>query len=853
MRKFKKLISSMLASVMAISMFTSSVYAYIAQDVKNTEFKTQATVLGALGIMVGDADTGTFRPNDSIKRSEATKIGVALMGLSDVANVPGQVTKYPDIAKDYWANGFINTATNHGLVIGDTSGNFRPEDQIKYNEVVTILVRALGYESQAIAKGGYPTGYVAVASSIGLTKGVASAADSLISRGNVAIMAYNALTINLMEQTGFGSNIKFEITNKTLLADKLNTSIVSGKVNAVGSSVLDSGNALSNNGIRIDDKNYTTEKTDIRTILGFNVDAYLNNKTKKIIAVIPADGKNSVLNIDCENIASIENTMSSKSISYWKNSDKDLKTLKANIENSAYVVYNGKKADFSKFAIINSGYISLLDSDSNGKYDIVFINETINYVVDEVYASSQKITDKYLQPTLTLDFKDTSKTVILEKANEYIGIDDLKEWDVVTFTISEDGSIIFGNVSRDKVEGKITEINGSKLHIADRQLSVAANYANSFSIGDEGIFYIDYEGKIAGFDGTKAKSNNYAYLENIALTNGISKTLKLELFTAEGKFEIVEAASKMTVNSSKNLSPDAAYSAIGAKGKLVTFEKNSDGKLIKITTATESIDINEDVFTLNINEENVVYRASSSKLTASDMSVSVGADTLIFDIPNGASKDEYAVRSKAVLVDGGLYDVMVFDVNESRKAGVIIITSTTANADEESDIALVEKVSLAKNNNGDTIHKLYALSGGKAITLNSKNDTVFIKSGSTLIKEGDIIQFRTNAQGDIDAIRVLFDSDASNSESKTHISDKLTTVYGRVTKKFSDSINVQVGSSAAENYEIYDAIVYVYDSSLPKTKVKLGTLADVESYNNDGGRVFMRIYNDIVKEIVVIK
>lgn len=853
MRKFKKLISSMLASVMAISMFTSSVYAYIAQDVKNTEFKTQATVLGALGIMVGDADTGTFRPNDSIKRSEATKIGVALMGLSDVANVPGQVTKYPDIAKDYWANGFINTATNHGLVIGDTSGNFRPEDQIKYNEVVTILVRALGYESQAIAKGGYPTGYVAVASSIGLTKGVASAADSLISRGNVAIMAYNALTINLMEQTGFGTNIKFEITNKTLLTDKLNTSIVSGKVNAVGSSVLDSGNALSNNGIRIDDKNYTTEKTDIRTILGFNVDAYLNNKTKKIIAVIPADGKNSVLNIDCENIASIENTMSSKSISYWKNSDKDLKTLKANIENSAYVVYNGKKADFSKFAIINSGYISLLDSDSNGKYDIVFINETINYVVDEVYASSQKITDKYLQPTLTLDFKDTSKTVILEKANEYIGIDDLKEWDVVTFTISEDGSIIFGNVSRDKIEGKITEINGSKLHIADRQLSVAANYANSFSVGDEGIFYIDYEGKIAGFDGTKAKSNNYAYLENIALTNGISKTLKLELFTAEGKFEIVEAASKMTVNSSKNLSPDAAYSAIGAKGKLVTFEKNADGKLIKITTATESSDINEDVFTLNINEENVVYRASSSKLTASDMSVSVGADTLIFDIPNGASKDEYAVRSKAVLVDGGLYDVMVFDVNESRKAGVIIITSTTANADEESDIALVEKVSLVKNNNGDTIHKLYALSGGKAITLNSKNDTVFIKSGSTLIKEGDIIQFRTNAQGDIDAIRVLFDSDASNGESKTHISDKLTTVYGRVTKKFSDSINVQVGSSAAENYEIYDAIVYVYDSSLPKTKVKLGTLADVESYNNDGGRVFMRIYNDIVKEIVVIK
>ncbi len=853
MRKHKKLISSMMASVMAFSVFTSSAFAFIAQDVKNTEFKTQAKVLGALGIMVGDADTGNFRPNDSIKRSEATKIGVALMGLSDSANSNAGTPAYPDIAKDYWANGFINTATSHGLVVGDTSGNFRPEDQIKYNEAVTILVRALGYESQAIAKGGYPYGYVAVASSIGITKGVSSAPDALISRGNVATMAYNALTINLMEQTGFGSNTKFEITAKTLLKDKLNTSLISGKVNAVGSSVLDNGAALSNNEIRIDNKNYVTDKTDIRTILGFSVDAYLNNKTKKIIAVAVSEGKNSVLNIEAKNIASLENTMSEKSVSYWKNSDKDMKTSKANVENSALVVYNGKKSDFSKFRLINSGYISLLDSDSNGKYDIVFINETINYVIDEVYASSQKITDKYTKPTLTLDFKDTNKTVILEKANEYIGIEELKEWDVITFTVSEDDSIIFGNVSQDKVEGKITEIGDDKLYIADRKLRVASNYPNSFSVGDEGIFYIDFEGKIAGFDGTKAKGVNYAYLENIGLTSGISKTLKLELFTSEGKFEILEAADKITVNLSKNLNFDEAYSAIGSAGKLVTFEKNSEGKLIKISTAVPSADINEDTFTLNINEDNVVYRESSSKLNASDMSVVVGNDTVIFDIPQGESKDEYAVRSKSVFADGGLYNVKVFDVNESFKAGVIVITSSTANPDDESDIALVEKVTSAKNNNGSIIHKLYALSGGKEISLTSKNDTTFIKSGQSLIKEGDIIQFRTNAKGEIDAIRVLYDSDLSNTEAKTDISDKLSTVYGRVTKKFTDSVNVQIGSNRAENYEIADSKVYIYDSSLPKSKIKLGTTADIESYENDGGKVFMRIYKDSVKEIVVIK
>ncbi len=853
MISFKRLISSTMAAVMGLSLFTGTAMSFLAQDVKNTEFATEATVLGALEIMVGDAYTGDFRPNDSIKRAEATKIGVALMGLTEAANTIGQTSKYPDVSRDYWANGFINTATNHGLVIGDTSGNFRPEDQIKFTEAATILVRALGYETQAIAKGGYPAGYVAVASSMGLTKGVTAAQDALISRGNVATMAYNALSINLMEQTGFGSNTKYEVTKKTILKDKLGISLITGKVNAVGASVLDGGSALSNNGIRIGTNNYTTEKVDTRTILGFNADGYLNDKTRKLIAVIPTEGQNNVIDIGSDNIQSVENTLSSKAVNYWKNSDKDTKAAKAVVETGAYIVYNGKKADFSKFSEINSGYMSLLDTDSNGKYDIVFVNETINYVVDEVYTNSQKITDKYSKPTLTLDFKDSNKTVILEAAEGYIDLSALKKWDVITFTISDDGQIIYGNVSRNTVEGKVTEISDEKMYIGDKILKKASSYSGDFSVGDEGTFYLDAEGKIAGFDGKKIQTSNYAYLVDAAVGTGLSRGLKLELFTMDGKLEITEAADRITVNSRKNLSEQDALSAIGGKGQLITLEKNEDGKVTKIMTATASDNVNEDMFTLNLSEEDVVYRASSSKLTASGMSVSIGTDTVIFDLPQDSDKSSYAVRDKSMFADGGLYDVKVFDLSESMQAGAVIITNSSAAADEESDIALVDKITVSKNSKGETVHKLYALRGGKAITMESKDDTTFIKSGSKLIKEGDIIQLRTNASGSVDAIRVLFDSEAENTESKNKISDKLTTVYGRVTKKFADSVNIQIGSQKAENYEISEAKIYVYDSSLRQNKVSLGDISDIEGYENDGGKVFMRIFKDRVKEIVVIK
>ena len=174
MNRLKKITASLLALVLILSLSVSMSHASIAQDVRNTKYRTVAQVLGALKIMVGDAGTGDFRPDDSIKRSEATKIGVALLGLASNAESDKGATRFPDIESDYWANGFINTAVTHGLVIGDDTGNFRPEDKIKFSEVVTILIRVLGYESQAKANGGYPIGYITTASSIGLSKGVSA-------------------------------------------------------------------------------------------------------------------------------------------------------------------------------------------------------------------------------------------------------------------------------------------------------------------------------------------------------------------------------------------------------------------------------------------------------------------------------------------------------------------------------------------------------------------------------------------------------------------------------------------------------------------------------------------------------
>ncbi|MBQ4527567.1 MAG: S-layer homology domain-containing protein [Clostridia bacterium] len=855
MNKFRRLISSLAATAVFAAMFTSVSFAAIPSDAVGTDIEKHATVLGALEIMVGDAGTGTFRPEDPIIRSEVTKVGVALMGLSQVADSSSDVSFYPDVDASHWANGFINVATAQKLVIGDDSGTFRPDDQIKYSEAVAILVRALGYEPQASSKGGYPSGYITTASSIGLTKGVPGGADKLISRGDVAKLAYNALTINLMEQSGFGDKVDYEITDKTLLSDKLDTELVTGRVEAVGSSSLDGDSSLSKDEIQIGDTVYKAGNADVRNILGFSVDAYVtksNSKTPSLLTLVPSEGKNDVLTVKADNIDKIEKG-SSMALYYFKDADNAGKSVKASIDADAHIIYNGKASDFDKLTAILSGSVVLLDSDSDKKYDVVFVNETVNYVVDEVFPNTNKITDKYDLGSLELDTEDEDKTVIIEKGNVAVTVADLKEWDVLTVTVSEDGEMIYANAVHNPVSGKISETDASYVYIDGKRYKVASNYSDTLSLGDEGTFYLDYEGKIAAFDGESAKTSNYAYLIKAGMSSGMDKVLNLKVFTKEGKIELLKTASKVRVDSSSSLTPDEVLAKIGNGDRLITFETNSKGEVNKINTSTTANGIDENAFVLNLKEDDVVYRASSSKLMASDMSITVASDTLIFDIPEGGSESDYAIRDKSIFADGGLYNIQVYDMTESYRAGVIIVTNSEAKADESSPIAVVSSVTTVKNDEGDTVHKVYAYSEGKEISIVSVDNKTFMKENGSLLSAGDIIQYRTNSNGKADAMKVLFEISEKDTEFKNKHSDDLTTVYGKITKKFSDSINVKVADSQSENFGIEDVTVYVYNSKLSKNKISVGDSSDLQSYENDGGRVFIKIYKDKVSEIVVVK
>ncbi len=166
----------------------------------------QMNDLKNLQIMIGD-ENGNMRLEDSITRAEVTKMICVTLGINtDSFSQNVEPSAFPDVPDSHWAKNYINAMKDYGIVVGDENGNFNPEADITNEEVIKMLVFAVGYAPMADMTGGYPMGYTRTAQKIGLTDGLKLDVESPATRGDVAQMFATALDIPLMVQTGWSPN-----------------------------------------------------------------------------------------------------------------------------------------------------------------------------------------------------------------------------------------------------------------------------------------------------------------------------------------------------------------------------------------------------------------------------------------------------------------------------------------------------------------------------------------------------------------------------------------------------------------------------------------------------------------------
>lgn len=843
----KRIIASTLTCSFVLS--AGGAMALVPQEVAGTRYEESVSVLSALNIMNGD-ENGEYRLDDTIIRSEVTKMAVTAMGLQDTADSAKGSNDFDDVSEDHWANGYIHVATSLGLVEGDGDGNFRPNDKITYREAVAIMVRAAGYETAAQSKGGYPSGYITVASDNKMTRGVEGGVNDPISRGNVAILTNNTLETNKMEQTGYGSNIKYEVTDKTLLEDNLETTKFTGQVTAVSGTALADAQPVNDGQVRIDDTVYGAEYP-VGTLLGYNVTCYAKKNSageRDIILAMPQSGKNKTAEISSDMFSKLTTKGSNNAVEYFTDENSS-KTTTAVISKNAQLIYNNKSAEFDT-ELLNiadkSAYMTLLDTDSDSEYDIVFITEYKNLVLDYVSSNKAVGKDKSIIRFDEEDYKMYSGYNEIEPS-------ELKEWDILSVAESLDGTYKEIYVSRNSFSGKVSAKGNDGYTIDGKLYKVAPGCTDTITVGQTAEFCLDISGKIAAVKAASNVSDGYAYLTN-AYRNESGDNVIIKITDKSGKQASLTLADKLKVNGS-TVTAEEALESLTEDGKavkqLITYAVNSSDKVTELNIAkdmSESGAADTEHFSLNVKLDKTVYNASTGKLG----NVRVTDSTIVFDV---SDSNNISITDKSIFENNQTYTGYVYDMSESYSAGVIVLVDTAFKPNANASTAVVKKIATGTNKDDSETDILTALVDGEEKTLYAADDTILVKEDGKKLEAGDLIQYKTDADGNIAGIRVLLDTSDKNEEFTANPENDLTIVYGKVTKRFNDSFNVTVNDAAAVNYSINDdTIVYIADTSKSKHSIKTASFDDVTAYDEDeNNRVFVRIYDDSVKEIVIVK
>lgn len=602
MNTLKKTVAVVLAVAMVLTMGIATSFAAYT-DVPSTEAYAEAVnILSNLGIFTGYTD-GSFKPNNTITRSEAAAIIVRVL---DLPVAPGE-TPFTDVAADNWAAGYINTAYSKGIVNGRGNGIFDPTGDVTYEEIVKMIVCALGREPEAADNGGWSMGYLSVANATGVTKSSGGKVGQPATRATVAKLVYNALDVDMMERKSYGSEARYEIVEgKTLLSglgvEKVNVVVESSYLTDAAKGDYDAENrtvqlSAAKNNTEYDGETYKKGEiipesfyeggTAAAALLGRACVAYLgldDETDEHTIYAISAKGSSNsstiVTSAQLADPAEYSNDEATKDadgyVYYWKNStdrrassiepDSDGITVYVNYVVDDTYVYVGKKdsdnTPGSKFYDELSklgGVIEFIDNDGDGKYNIALVSKYSNEGIVESVRVNNKgnyvFTAKYGKVPTTYDPEDENVLKLFVKGENYIDPSEIAEGDTIT-AIGDDrnetNKLVIYKVSSDKIEGKSSSYDdvAKTLTVAGKPYSGSPLYTDGIEKKNtNGVFYLNADGAISYIDGTASVVGDYGYLLGVDESGKFGRnSYEVEILdAATGTVKVYGVKSNVTV------------------------------------------------------------------------------------------------------------------------------------------------------------------------------------------------------------------------------------------------------------------------------------------------------------------
>ncbi len=810
MRNLKKVLALVIAFSMMLSVVAFAGYNDVDAD---ADYAGAVELLSALNIIKGD-DQGNFNPDNTITRSEMAAIICRAKGLEDAANGAKGPTAFTDVAADHWASGYINLASQNGIIAGYGNGLFGPEDTLTYEAAVAMIVRALGFEPMAAQKGGWSAGYVVVANTYKITAG----ADSSATRANVAILMANAMNTPMMDQTTYGADAEYEVLDgkkdrdyRTLLTDMdiyVATGVVGEKeVDEIAFTVTedsDCGTFVDGDGSGESasdaEETFIIGDSDIALYTHQQVDAYVKEDGRDyvVVAVVPSTmGETfTLLSDDIKKV--ITDSGKEVKVEYYVDPANSSKTKEIKIDLDG-IEYNKAKYTGTLDSLVSyytegvRGAVEdielvFVENGGDTTYDVVVATKYTSAIVKSVNADRDRLEVKVGVTSSTIEFdfdavEEQEDTVIfVDDAGNELQLSDFAEDDVVAIVADKekfknyDKYIKIVKLSNAVVTGAVDEAytsNGDSYVTVDGKEYQLAPNVTDVEVGSEGTFYVGMTGKVILFDGS-AVGQNYAYVLEAAISDSAftADRWQIKLLTKEDGIvtydttdDASDAFAKYLADNSVNTydSKEAKQVAAATAGEWLwndnTENKFVDYRLItfktnakgEIKSFEEAANVKTGAKTEIINEGNLAeYSINKQKID----SFVFEDDVIIFNVEATKSDDAYRTDIN-YLVDEAEYKGFVH-TNKDGDSVVMVVTEGEAAFSEEAGFAVATKVSNSKDADGEDVTKISYVQDEVEGTITIAEDADVIGDiTADKMSVGDVFMFNANAEGVVSKYAVI--------------------------------------------------------------------------------------------------
>ncbi len=800
----KKIAAFVLATALVLPLSVPA-FAATPSDVVGKPIQSAVEELTALGIISGYED-GTFKPENTITRAELAKVIVIGSGNEGAAKLMQNVKPtFKDVKANVWYTGYINAAATKGFILGDLgTKNFRPSDAVKFEEVVAVLVRALGYQEKKLS-GVWPYNYLLKAEDVGLFNNVDLNVGAKALRGVVAQMTSNTLNAKLVSYNVDGNEV---VSNNALIsklgntssAELLAASVVDGKVKLRWTQKNTAGNdELKTDTIATASNFIVTGGKSLVDLLGHNV-TVVKGKDGKIVAITDAQDTAATLT------GTLEADQVAGSVKIKVGSE--VKT-KATVASTVYFV-NGQET-------------ALSTATTGDTVTLYLVNDQVRVATAEKWSIKDALVTSVEEKTAYRDARvNTNQTSAFINDATSVTIDgkvakvtDLKKDDVIS-AVSKSGNVAIKvaavrNTATGKLEAVGTTNGTAKYTVAGKVYEKTGNAVSgdvatliATNIGKEFTLLLNADGKIVKATAPEAAVNK-PYV--VVLEAKKAQQLENEEFVEKTKVTYFDVKANKNEVKYTDVALLTKFQAV--QNQLVELVFN-DSKLTDVTAKT-------DVKNAGYN----VSKVSATEIvldTAQDTTTKyiINANTVVIDATKLGATD-LADRKLAV---GTLAQVTKADkayVNASGATANYIILKTDTDANAETGAAIYGLFVSADKNATSATASTYTVTlnvGGQNVT------TEVTGEAYTNINNTNVNNSSVN--------KIVKLTDAANSSKLYDTADLVGT--GLTTISIAANQNENTFGSSNGNYLITPNTV-VYVVSADGKTIYTGNYTDVKDLN----------------------